>query len=139
MKSLLQNHRGFAGARTFLRPKVSLKAQNWTDKLKLDDSPLGSPSGSPILSRKNVGVRQSKTNPADWFPTSEGTGVLRMPRGPPDNSTKGFQWVFAVCLIQQLPTITKISRDNPVLGKLEMLSSQVAAAATYESSSQPNC
>jgi len=97
----------------FRRRQDFLAAQN--------DSPLGSPSGSPILSRKNVGVRQSKTNPADWFPTSEGTGVLRMPRGPPDNSTKGFH------------------RDNPVLGKLEMLSSQVAAAATYESSSQPNC
>lgn len=79
------------------------------------DTPLGSPSGSPILSRKNLGAGPRKTDINDWL--SGESSVLRMPRGPPDNATKGFH------------------RENPdirVLGKLEMLSSQVAAAATYE-------
>ncbi|CAG5098169.1 Oidioi.mRNA.OKI2018_I69.XSR.g15428.t1.cds [Oikopleura dioica] len=85
----------------FRRRQDFLAAQN--------DSPLGSP--------------QNKTNSTDWGYSSSPveSGILRNPRGPPDNTTKGFH------------------RDNPVLGKLEMLSSQVAAAATYESSSQPNC
>jgi hypothetical protein len=71
------------------------------------NTPIGSPSGSPILGRNNMSqmMDQSATSPP---------AVVRMPHGPPDNATKGFN---------------RETQETRVLGKLEMLSSQVAAAA----------
>ena len=49
----------------------------------LGNTPIGSPCGSPTLGRKSL----SPMPVNDSSPQS----VVRLPRGPPDNATKGFQ------------------------------------------------
>ena len=44
------------------------------------NTPIGSPCGSPTLGRKQLASA-----------SGDGDQVLRNPRGPPDNATKGFQ------------------------------------------------
>lgn len=73
------------------------------------NTPIGSPCGSPTLGRKSL----SPMPVNDSSPQS----VVRLPRGPPDNATKGFQRLGG-----------SEPQEMRVLAKLDILSSQVAAA-----------
>jgi len=81
------------------------------------NTPIGSPCASPTLGRKQL--------------TSIGSGemdqVLRNPRGPPDNATKGFQPNHPSG-VDIGSTTTEQHSELRALTRLDMLSTQVAAA-----------
>ena len=85
MKTQTQGRPGCAEERiSWLQVKVcSTNSSRTLLHYGLGNTPIGSPCGSPTLGRKSL----SPMPVNDSSPQS----VVRLPRGPPDNATKGFQ------------------------------------------------
>lgn len=80
-------HHGCDAARTIL-PLVKVVSDFnpyavFDYDFQLGNTPIGSPCGSPTLGRKQL---------TSIGGSGETDQVLRAPRGPPDNATKGFQY-----------------------------------------------
>ena len=86
-------HLGFEEERTiWLLVKVTIFNRfKETPFYLVGNTPIGSPCSSPTMGRKALSISVCCDQPSGQAQSTPSPSVLRLPRGPPDNSTKGFQ------------------------------------------------